>query len=130
MVAWDYEVHSQEYDRVQDSWSAPIEMPLEFSECYPDSAVVGGRVFGFFCGNAALYDPATHTWTEAHGGPLEDEVKSESYGRSIKLWQSAQLASTGDSMYMLAEGITVDDSGEACYGCPGSEHSFWVYRPR
>lgn len=35
VVAWDYEVHSQDYDPQKDTWSTPQRMPLEFSECYP-----------------------------------------------------------------------------------------------
>jgi hypothetical protein len=129
MVAWDYEVHSQEYDPARDVWSAPVEMPLDFSECYPDSVVVRDLVFGFFCGHAALYDTGSRTWEEIHGGPLDEEVDSEPYGRAIKLWRFAELASTGDTVLMLAEGITLEKTGEACYGCPGSPMSFWAYRP-
>jgi len=102
-------------------------MPLEFSECYPDSEVVGGGVFGFYCGHAVLYDPETSKWTEIHGGPLEDEL--ESGDASYQLWRFAELASSGDTLYVLAEGITLSDDGEVCYGCPGSPSSFWSYRP-
>jgi hypothetical protein len=129
MVAWDYEVHSQEYDPARNAWSASVKMPLEFSECYPDSVVVRDLVFAFFCGHAALYDTASGTWEEIHGGPLDEEVESEAYGRAIKLWRFAQLASTGDTVFMLAEGITLEKTGEACYGCRGSPMSFWAYRP-
>jgi hypothetical protein len=129
MVAWDYELRSQEYDPVRDAWSAPIKMPLDFSECYPDSAVVRNLVFAFFCGRAALYDTGSGTWEEVSGGLLDEEVESEAYGRAIKLWRFAQLASTGETMYLLAEGITLEKTGEACYGCPGAPVSFWAFRP-
>jgi hypothetical protein len=129
MVAWDYEVHSQEYDPARNAWSGSVKMPLEFSECYPDSVVVRDLVFGFFCGHAALYDTGSGTWEEIHGGPLDEEVESEAYGRAIKLWRFAELASTGDTVFFLAEGITLEKTGEACYGCPGSPVSFWAYRP-
>lgn len=129
MVAWDYEVHSQEYDPARNVWSDSVKMPLDFSECYPDSVVVTDLVFGFFCGHAALYDAGSGTWEEIHGGPLDEEVESEAYGRAIKLWRFAQLASTGDTVFMLAEGITLEKTGEACYGCPDSPVSFWAYRP-
>jgi hypothetical protein len=127
VVAWDYEARSQSYDPDVDAWSAVARMPLEFSECYPDSEVVGGSVFGFYCGHAVLYDPATSKWGEIRGGPLEDEL--ESGNASYKLWRFAELASSGDTLYVLAEGITLGDNGEVCYGCPGSPSSFWAYRP-
>ncbi len=129
MVAWDYEVRSQEFDPVRNAWSAPVKMPLDFSECYPDSVIVRARVFAFFCGRAALYDTGSGTWEEIHGGLLDEEVESEAYGRAIKLWRFAQLASTGDTVFFLAEGITLEKTGEACYGCLGSPVSFWAYRP-
>jgi hypothetical protein len=127
MVAWDYDVHSQEYDATRDGWSAPVRMPFDFDECYPDSVVAKDLVFAFFCGRAALFDNNSGTWEEIDGGPLEEEVSSN--GRPLKLWRFAQLASTEDTVFMLAEGITVASSGEACHGCPGSPVSFWAYRP-
>jgi len=129
MVAWDYDVHSQEYDADLNAWSPPVEMPLDFDECYPDSAVARGLVLAFFCGHAALYDPGSGTWDEIHGGLLDEEIESEADGPALKLWRFAQLASTGDTVFLLAEGITVGKTGEACYGCSGSPVSFWAYRP-
>lgn len=129
MVAWDYEVHSQVYEATRNAWSAAVKMPLDFSECYPNSAVARDLVFAFFCGRAALYDTGSGTWEEIHGGPLDAEIKSEAYGRVIKRWRFAQLESTGDTVFLFAEGITLEKAGEACYGCPGSPVSFWAYRP-
>lgn len=127
LVAWDYDARSQAYDLGTDAWSGVARMPLEFSECYPDNEVVGGSVFGFYCGHAVVYDPATSKWAEVHGGPLEDELQSDS--ASYKLWRFAELVSSGDTLFLLAEGITLTDDGEVCYGCPGSPRSFWAYRP-
>jgi hypothetical protein len=129
MVAWDYEVHSQEYDPTRNAWSPPVKMPFDFSECYPDSAVVRNLVFAFFCGHGALYETGSGTWEEIRGGPLDEEVKSGAYDRALKRWRFAKLASTGETVFLLAEGITLDKTGEACYGCPGSPVSFWAYRP-
>ncbi|MGH2790712.1 MAG: hypothetical protein ACRDJ0_06970 [Actinomycetota bacterium] len=127
-VAWDYEVHSQEYNADLNAWSPPVKMPLDFSECYPDSVVVRDFVFAFFCGHAALYDAHTATWEEIHGGPLDEKVEFGGGSRTIELWRFADLASTGDTVFMLAEGVTVN-KGEVCYGCPGSPVSFWAFRP-
>lgn len=127
MVAWDYEVNSQEYDPESNVWSEPVKMPLDFSECYPDSVVTRDLVFAFFCGQAALYDASSGGWQEIHGGMLDEEI--ESNGGGIKLWRIAQFASSGDTVFLLAEGITVGESGETCFGCPGFPVSFWAYRP-
>ena len=51
MIAWDYEGHPQWYDPTRDAWSTPVEMPLDFDECYPDSVVARDLVFAFFCGS-------------------------------------------------------------------------------
>jgi hypothetical protein len=129
MVAWDYDVRSQEYDPVTDSWTAPQKMPLEFDECYPDSVPVGGRVFAFFCAQSALYEPATSDWSEIAGGPLDEEVYSEAYERGVKVWRFASLVPAGDVVFLMMEGVTLTNNDLACYGCPGSPQSFWVYRP-
>ena len=127
-LAWDYEVHSQIYDANLNAWRPPVKMPLDFSECYPESAVAGDFVFAFFCGRAALYNAGTSTWEEIHGGPLDEKVEFGGNDATIELWRFADLATTGDTVLMLAEGITVE-KGEVCYGCPGSPISFWAYRP-
>jgi hypothetical protein len=129
LVAWDYDVHSQEYDPARDAWTAPVKMPLEASECYPESVLVRELVFAFFCGQAALYDVHTQGWQEIHGGPLDQEIWSDAYHSSIKLWRFADLVPAGEAVFAAAEGITLTPKGEACYGCPGSPFSFWAYVP-
>ena len=123
LLAWDYEVRSQVYDPETDSWSPATQMPLEFSECYPDSAVVGDKTFAFFCGQAALYENGG--WRDLHGGPLDEKIEG------LDLWRFATLVPAGDVVFMPLEGITVGHTaeGEPCYGCPGSPTSFWAYRP-
>ncbi|MGH2819996.1 MAG: hypothetical protein ACRDJ5_05010 [Actinomycetota bacterium] len=128
MVAWDYETTSQEYDPVGDRWSAPIDMPLEFNECYPDSAVVGGFLLAWFCGNAALYDEPSDTWQRIQGGPLDERIWSDAYERYIQVWRFADLVPADDVLVLSAEGITLNRKGIACYGCEGSPDSFWMYR--
>jgi hypothetical protein len=126
MVAWDYEVHSQEFDPSTGIWTDPIKMPLQFSECYPDSVGVASHVFAWFCGDAALFD-AVDGWRRIHGGMLEPTIGNG--GASYRLWRFAQLIPAGDVVFFEAEGITITKSGTPCYGCPGSPTSFWVYRP-
>lgn len=63
MVAWDYELAAGIYDPQTDSWTALPNLPLGFSECYPDSATLSdGSVFAWYCGQAALLQ--SNTWTE------------------------------------------------------------------
>jgi hypothetical protein len=127
LVAWDYDVHSEVFDPATQRWSDPIRMPLQFHECYPDSAVVSGSVFAFFCGDAALYDVATSEWQRIHGGLLEPTTQAN--GARYSLWRFADLIPTGEVIFFEAEGLTVNDSGTPCYGCSGSPTSFWAYRP-
>lgn len=129
LVAWDYEVHSQEYDPVEDRWSAPMRMPLSFSECYPDSIVVSGLLLAWFCGYAALYDEDADGWMRIGGGPLERTIYSEAYRRDLKAWRFADLVPAGSVVVMPMQGLTLNRRGIACYGCEGSPISHWVYRP-
>ena len=127
LVAWDYEVSAQEYDPIGDAWEPPVRMPLQFSECYPNSALVDGKVFAFFCGTAALYDPATSSWERVRGGPLDAEIEGDPNG--LLEWRFASLESADVALFMLMEGVTVNDRGVPCYGCPGSRLAFWAFRP-
>lgn len=128
MVAWDYIPRSQEYDPEANAWTQRARLPLQFSECYPDSAVVDGRVFGFYCGSAALYEVGSSEWTRVHGGPLRKEVKTGA--GDVKLWRFSDLVEAGRALFVLAGGISGGRGGEACYGCSDSPVSFWVYQPR
>lgn len=128
MVAWDYEASSQEYDPVRNEWTSRLRMPFEFSECYPASTTTRNLVFAFFCGRAALYDPERAAWSEIHGGLIDDEIWSKAYERYLKVWRFADLVPADDVVYVLAQGLTLNANGVACYGCPESEESFWAYR--
>lgn len=129
LVAWDYEVHSQEYDPVEDRWSAPMRMPLSFSECYPESTVVAGLMLAWFCGHAALYDDDADGWERIGGGPLERTVYSEAYRRDVQVWRFADLVPAGSAVVMPLQGLTINRRGIACFGCEGSPESHWIYVP-
>lgn len=129
LLAWDYEVRSQTYDPSRGDWTDPQHLPMRFSECYPETEVVDRVAFAFFCGQAALYDPILPGWQAVHGGMLTDEVGGQTGHGAYKLWRFAEMAPAEDVLFLLAEGVTVDQQGEACYGCEGSPHSFWAYRP-
>jgi hypothetical protein len=127
LVAWDYLVHAQEYDPATDVWMEPVELPLTSSECYPESVVAGVTVFAWFCGQAATFDAETGTWAPVRGGVLEPTVTT--VAGEMAAFRFVSLVAAGDVVALTAEGITVDDSGEVCYGCPGSPVTAWVYRP-
>lgn len=84
LVAWDYELAAGAYDPAAATWTGLPDLPLAFQECYPDSAVLeDGRVFAWYCGQAALLDPEAGRWEEietpitSHSGrpPTDDEVE-------------------------------------------------------
>jgi hypothetical protein len=127
MVAWDYEPAYQIYDPVLDEWTSPRPMPFEFNECYPSSEVMRVTLFAFFCGEAATFDPVRAEWDEVTGGPLKDRINAS--GDVQRVWRFASMASSGEAIYMLLQGITATKRGVACFGCRGSPESFWVYRP-
>jgi hypothetical protein len=129
MVAWDYDVHSQVFDPRSNHWSKPVKMPLDFSECYPDSVPVHELAFAFFCGRIALFDPEHRAWTEIHGGLVDSEIWSKAYERYLKVWRFADLVPAGNQVFLVAEGLTLNGNGVACYGCSGADESFWSYRP-
>jgi hypothetical protein len=135
LLAWDYIPQAQVGDvpvRSGDiTWGDARPMPLDFSECYPGSAVVAGEaseeVFAWFCGQAAVWDPTRATWQPVDGGPLD--VMVESGGREIHRYRFAEMTSMRDAVVMAVEGITVEKGGAPCYGCEGAPHALWVYRP-
>lgn len=128
MVAWDYAVHSQEYDPERNEWMSPMRMPFDSSECYPASIPTGNFVFAFFCGHVALFDSGRGAWSEIHGGLVDEEIWSKAYDRYLKVWRFADLVPADDVVYLLAQGLTLNANGVACYGCPESEESLWAYR--
>jgi hypothetical protein len=127
MVAYDYEPRWQAYDPSSNTWTEAADMPFPFDECYPDAVATGDVGFAFFCGRAALYDPATGAWERIAGGPLDDEVEGRP---GLQLWRTASLVTAGDGVFLSMEGITLTGQDDIpCYGCPGSPRSFWAFRP-
>ena len=62
VLVWDYELEAATYEPSSDRWHSAPALPLEFSECYPQSARVGRVVVGWFCGRGAVYDSAHRLW--------------------------------------------------------------------
>jgi hypothetical protein len=62
LLAWDYLLQAASYDFRTDTWTPLPQLPLQAGECYPDSAVVDGRLLAWYCAQAALFDGRTATW--------------------------------------------------------------------
>jgi hypothetical protein len=77
MIAWDYLNDTAAYDPVTDSWRSLPRIPLDDSECTPESEALGGYVLGVYCGGLTLFDPAQQQWVwldrpESSGPPFWD----------------------------------------------------------
>lgn len=66
VIAWDYELSAASYDPAADAWQRLPKLPIDFAECYPTTEFVGSYVFAWFCGDAAIWDVRTDTWTRIH----------------------------------------------------------------
>jgi hypothetical protein len=77
VVAWDYELESAAYNPRLDTWRSLPDLPLRFYECYPQAVRLGTQIFAWMCGQAALFDVLSDTWSEVP--PLPTEI----YGRGV-----------------------------------------------
>ncbi len=127
LVAYDYDWKAEAYFPSTNDWRSLPDLPFQSGECYPDGAVVGTQVFAFGCGEAATWNAGDGSWHAVHGGMTDATI--EANGGSYKLWRFATLIPAGDVLFLSAEGLTVDQKGVPCYGCPGSPTSFWAYWP-
>ncbi len=127
MVAYDYGWKAARYDAGADSWEPLDGLPFSSGECYPDGAVVAGEVFAFGCGEAATLSSGGRAWNPVHGGMVDATVQAND--QSYQLWRFATLIPAGPVLFLAAEGVTVSEEGVPCYGCSGSQVSFWAYRP-
>jgi hypothetical protein len=126
LVAYDYEVHWQSYDPQRDAWTPSAQMPMDFDECYPDAVAIGDTVFAFFCGQAATFHDGQ--WERVHGGLLDATI--EAGAGTYHLYRFADIPAADEVLVFAATGITVaGQDREVCYGCPGSPHALWVWRP-
>lgn len=77
IIAWDYLNESAAYDPLTDSWRSLPRIPLDDSECTPESEALRGNVLGDYCGALTLFDPAQQRWVwldhpESSGPPFWD----------------------------------------------------------
>jgi hypothetical protein len=124
LIAYDYDVHWQAYDPDADAWTPSAQMPMVFDECYPDAAAIDGTVFAFFCGQAATLRDGR--WDRVRGGLLDAMI--EGGAGMYHLYRFADIVAADEVLVFAATGITVT-GGTVCYGCPGSPHALWAWRP-
>ncbi len=135
LLAWDYLLQAQVGDVPGQpggvSWGDVRDIPLRESECYPDSALIENdatdQVFAWYCGQAALWNPADATWARLRGGPLDETVEVGS--GTIPLYEGGTPVAAGTFVVVPMRGVTVSEQGEPCHGCAGSPHALWAFRP-
>lgn len=125
LIAYGYDGRSQAYDPSSDEWAGPEKMPLDFSECYPDSVAAESSLTAFYCGQIVTLDSADGRWNPLEGG-LTERIH-HNHDVRIPVWRFSLLATLADTTYFLAEGITFGGGGTARYNFPESPHSFWSY---
>ena len=74
LVAWDQNLHAAALDPSEaDRWRALPDVPVDFSDCSPEGAMVGGAVFAEECGRGALLRPDRDVWERiAHPRSLSE----------------------------------------------------------
>jgi hypothetical protein len=61
LLAWNYELDSALLDE-EGNWVSMGRVPMEFSECYPQSRQVDSGVIALFCGQLAHFDATSRSW--------------------------------------------------------------------
>lgn len=70
LLAWDYAGHAA--TSAGDGWSEAPQPPFAFAECRPKSTTLDdGRVFAWYCGQAAVFDPSARDWSAV---PVPDGI--------------------------------------------------------
>lgn len=96
LVAWSYGLTARAYNPATDAWRALPPPPLRAGECHSEAVATDRGVFAWYCGQAALYQPAGR-WIP-QPDPLVDVGVPVWTGRQIVLWglpPAAGASSTG-----------------------------------
>ena len=101
LIAWDYLLAAAEYDPSSNRWRQLPRAPLQVSECYPATEIIGSYVFAWFCGQAALWDFLDGGWqrieTPKQIVPGEPVAVGE-----VLLFAGATHESTHNSLWIYA----------------------------
>ena len=60
VLAWDYELRAASW--TGSAWREEEELPLSFSECYPESASLPNGVVAWYCGSGAFFEASSRDW--------------------------------------------------------------------
>jgi hypothetical protein len=63
ILAWEYSLEARTLG-ADGAWHQASSVPLDFSECYPETVRAEAYVLAWYCGRAALYEPDTGAWVE------------------------------------------------------------------
>ena len=146
LLAWDYELRSQEYDPATRTWSPRVKLPLAFWECYPETVSVGQFVFAYLCGQAALYDSREGTWEAlssedprardlpiSESGPLGATFVASSnsapQSRRFPYYTAMDALVTAGDVAILALRAPYRKPPPRCSDC-GARTALWAFRTR
>ena len=63
LVAWDQNLHAATLDpQGEGGWRPLPDLPVDFTDCSPQGALVGEEIFAEHCGRGALFHPGTDRW--------------------------------------------------------------------
>lgn len=62
LIAWDYNNQSAALDPRTGSWRTLPDVPIDSGECTPQSIGVEGDMFGYYCGQAVVFDSSEDEW--------------------------------------------------------------------
>ena len=111
LVAWDYDLASQAYDPGVDRWRPLAGVPLEFSECRPDSVSTSRIVVGDFCGGTVVFTAEEQTWLQAPLPPC------------CSCCRTTELVAAGDVVFSMSHAIAIESLEAA-------DRRMFVYNPR
>jgi hypothetical protein len=96
LVAWDYDLVSEAYDPGVDRWRPLPGVPLEFSECGPESVSTARIVLGDFCGDTVVFTAEEQTWRRAPLPPC------------CSCCRANELVAAGDVVLAMSHAIAIE----------------------
>ena len=111
LVAWDYDLASEAYDPGVDRWRPLAGVPLEFSECRPESVSTSRIVVGDFCGGTVVLTAEEQTWRQAPLPPC------------CSCCRTTELVAAGDVVFSMSHAIAIESLEAA-------DRRMFVYNPR
>jgi hypothetical protein len=110
LVAWDYDLASEAYDPGVDRWRPLGGVPLEFSECRPESVSTSGIVLGDFCGRTVEFTSKEQTWRRV------------SLPSCCSCCRANELVAAGDVILVMSHAIAMESLDVA-------DRRMFVYNP-